>query len=245
LALRTFLGYETDRPAVPRNVFNDFRRIGVHVFRRKLQNSNISGLFLLHLGAGPCLLINYSEDVYRQRFTAAHELAHAIFDSDQEAVVSFVGPKRGDLVEVRANRFASYYLMPPSMLALLPDPSRWTQADILRWANEFRVSCDAFGIALKEAGRANDATAKRIRGLRVPREAKIDPELGGDLSATARRTKQDLLRRGLSDFYAGLCFEAHHRGLISTGRLAEAMFADSADLSEIAPLYGRSLRYGD
>jgi len=33
--------------------------------------------------------VNYSEDVYRQRFTAAHELAHAIFDSDDSAVVSF------------------------------------------------------------------------------------------------------------------------------------------------------------
>lgn len=245
VALRKFFGYENSQPMVPRNVFTDFRRIGVHVFRRELQNSNISGLFLSHKGAGSCLLVNYSEDVYRQRFTAAHELAHTIFDSDQEAVVSFARTKRNDLVEVRANRFASFYLMPPSILKKLPDPSKWTEAETVHWANEFRVSCDALGIALKEAGRANDAISQRIREFRVPRESKIDPELGGNLSPAAREKKQHLLRRGLSDFYAGLCFEAHHRGLISTGKLAEAILAEPAELPGMADLYGRALRYGD
>jgi Zn-dependent peptidase ImmA (M78 family) len=162
IALRRFFGYEkADQSVVARNIFEDARRIGVHIFRRQLQNSNVSGLFLSHVGAGPCLLVNYNEDVYRQRFTAAHELAHAIFDSDESAVVSFVNPNHDDLVEVRANRFASSYLMPSSLLQRLPDPSKWTEEDALHWANEFRVSCDALGIALKEAGRASDATARR------------------------------------------------------------------------------------
>lgn len=81
--------------------------------------------------------------------------------------------------------------------------------------------------------------------FRVPRESKIDPELSGNLSSAAREKKQHLLRRGLSDFYAGLCFEAHHRGLISTGKLAEAILAEPADLPDMADLYGSSLRYGD
>ena len=100
-ALRRFLGYENaDGPGgVARNIYSDFRKLGVHVFRRKLKNSNISGLFIAHPGAGLCLLVNYSEDVYRQRFTAAHEMAHAIFDSDQEVVVSFRSAGE-DLVEV-------------------------------------------------------------------------------------------------------------------------------------------------
>jgi hypothetical protein len=49
----------------------------------------------------------------------------------------------------------------------------------------------------------------------------------------------------LSDFYARLCFEAHNGGLISSGKLAEAMLTDTVDLAEIAPLYGTFLRYGD
>ncbi len=245
LALRRLFGYESNQPQVPRDVYADFRRVGVHVFRRKLSNSNISGLFLMHPAAGPCVLVNYSEDVYRQRFTTAHEMAHSIFDAGEQAVVSFVHPDRSDLKELRANRFASCYLMPPSILKKLPAPALWTEDDALRWANDFRVSCDALGIALKEAKCADEATSDKIRSFRVPREAKIDPELPTSLSDTARERKHALLERGLSDPYARLCFEAHHEGLISTGRLAEALLADEAELAELANLYGRSLRHGD
>jgi Zn-dependent peptidase ImmA (M78 family)/transcriptional regulator with XRE-family HTH domain len=245
-ALRTFFNYESDRPSVVLDIYGDLRKIGVHIFRRKLKNSDISGLFLSNPSAGPCLLVNYSEDVYRQRFSAAHEMAHAIFDTSDQAVVSFANPGDHDrLKELRANRFASCYLMPPSMLKSLPDPSGWKEADALRWANNFRVSCDALGIALKQAGRLDDAGSRKIRSFRVPTEAKMDPELSSNLSATARNRKRGLLERGLSDFYAGLCFEAHNRGLISTGKLAEAMLTDTVELAELAALYGTSLRYGD
>jgi len=245
-ALRRFLHYENGDGSggVALNIYSDFRKLGVHVFRRKLKNSNISGLFIAHPGAGHCLLVNYSEDIYRQRFTAAHEMAHAIFDSDQEVVVSFHSARK-DLVEVRANRFASCYLMPPSMLERLPDPNRWTDSEALHWASSFNVSCDTLGIALKEAKLVSEAISQKIRNLRVPKQAKIDPELGGNLSSAALSKKRKLLERGLSDFYASLCFEAHHQGLVSIGRLAEAMLTDERELIEMAVLYGTSLRYGD
>jgi transcriptional regulator with XRE-family HTH domain len=86
-ALRDFLGYSERK--VPLNIYEDFRSIGIHIFRRKLENSNISGLFVQHPVAGPCALVNYSEDMYRQRFTAAHEAGHAILDADEDFVVSF------------------------------------------------------------------------------------------------------------------------------------------------------------
>jgi transcriptional regulator with XRE-family HTH domain len=76
--LRRRLGYEDGQ--VPSDIFRDFRRLGIHIFRRKLTNSNISGVMIRHPNAGNCVLVNYDEDVYRQRFTAAHELAHAIME---------------------------------------------------------------------------------------------------------------------------------------------------------------------
>jgi hypothetical protein len=101
LALRKFFGYEDpDRLAVPRDIYADFRKLGVHVFRRQLTNSNISGLFLSHEAAGNCLLVNYNEDVYRQRFTTAHEMAHAIFDAQDLAVVSFINSRRSVLAKL-------------------------------------------------------------------------------------------------------------------------------------------------
>lgn len=238
--LREALGHST--AAVPRDVYAEFRSVGVHVFRRKLGNSNISGLFVMHPVAGKCALVNYSEDVYRQRFSASHEMAHAIFDFAQGASVSYKKPGQQDMLEVRANRFASCFLMPPAFLAKLPDPAQWSDADALRWANDLRVSCDALGIALKESKLIDDAVSQRFRRLRVPREAKIDPELPELLNSTQRDRKAKLLEVGLSDFYVSLCFEAFGRGVISVGRLAEALLCSQGELSELASVYGRTLR---
>lgn len=241
-ALRRALGHR-DRE-VPRNIYEDFRSAGVHVFRRKLGNSAISGLFIMHPSAGKCALVNYSEDVYRQRFSAAHEMAHAIFDSGSGPSVTYVRQQQLDMLEVRANRFASCYLMPPEVLRRLPTPAAWSEADAQRWANELRVSCDALGIALKEAGIVDAKASERIRGYRVPREAKLDPELPTSLNGTQLARKAALLERGLSEHYVGLCFEGYKRGAISLGRLAEALLCSRGELGELAKLYGRSL-HGD
>lgn len=237
--LRAVIGHAEN--AVPRDVYAEFRSVGVHVFRRKLGNSNISGLFIAHPIAGKCALVNYSEDIYRQRFSAAHEMAHAIFDVDQEASVSFDRTNRADLVEVRANRFASCYLMPPAFLSKLPDPNGWSDSDAIGWADKLRVSCSALAIALREAKLVDEATYGRISRLRVARNAKIDPELPESLTPTQRSRKEQLLERGLSDYYVALCFEAHSSGIISQGRLSEALLCGQAELTELANLYGRTL----
>ena len=147
-ALRTFLGYADHQ--VPLNIYQDFRAIGIHVFRRRLDNSNISGVYVQHPVAGPCILINYSEDVYRQRFTAAHEAAHAILDQDEDVIVSLARANT-DLREVRANTFAAHYLMPPVFLQHIPDPSQWDSEKTIHWANALKVNTEALAIALTQA----------------------------------------------------------------------------------------------
>ncbi len=239
IRLRSVMGHADN--AVPRDVYAEFRSVGVHIFRRKLGNSNISGLFIAHPVAGKCALVNYSEDIYRQRFSAAHEMAHSIFDADQGASVSFERPDSADLVEVRANRFASCYLMPPAFLSKLPDPNKWNDSDVTYWANKLRVSCSALAIALREAKLVNQATYSRISRLRVSKEAKIDPELAESLNTTQRLRKEQLLERGLSNDYVALCFDAYSSGIISQGRLAEALLCSQAELLELANLYGRTI----
>ncbi len=83
--LRINLGYKNHEVSL--DIFLDFRKIGIRVYRRELENRNISGLFILHPKTGKCIVINYSDDIYRQRFTAAHEAAHAIFDSESDVIV--------------------------------------------------------------------------------------------------------------------------------------------------------------
>lgn len=237
--LRKLLGHPDH--AVPRDVYADFRSIGIHVFRRKLGNSTISGLFIMHPIAGKCILVNANEDVYRQRFSAGHEAAHAIFDFNQLASVSFTRKDKNDQLEVRANSFASCYLMPPAFLALLPDPKLWTDDDVIKWANKLRVSCEALAYALKSTRLIDWKKCDHFRSLQVPCEQKIDPELPSSLSPIQRERKEHLLNLGLSDFYVSLCFEALRQGKISFGRLAEALLSTEAEAAQIAALYGCAL----
>ena len=241
--LRTLLGYVSN--AIPRDVFEDFRRVGFHVFRRRLINSEISGLFIEHPVAGNCILVNYDEDVYRQRFSVSHEAAHAIFDSSEAVMVTY---RKGsshyderDLKEIRANRFASCYLMPPALLPCVP---QWTIEQATSWAQKLRVSTIALSIALRDAGLVDESIARMIRSVKVPYAEKIDPEAPTNLTDKQRDRRIALLERGLSDYYVGLCFEAHHQGMISAGRLGEALLSDHAETREISVLYGRAINNG-
>ncbi|MBR8834176.1 MAG: ImmA/IrrE family metallo-endopeptidase [Stigonema ocellatum SAG 48.90 = DSM 106950] len=145
--LRQYLGYSFYQ--VGSDVYDDFRRLGFHIFRRELGNSNISGLYIRHPVAGKCVLVNYSEDVYRQRFTAAHEAAHAILDEEEDVVVSLLSDKN-NLVEVRANTFASRYLMPPEFLTNIPDANNWNPNKAIEWASRLKVSTEALVYALSK-----------------------------------------------------------------------------------------------
>lgn len=241
-ALRQHLGYQS-REIRP-DVFDDFRSLGIHLFRRRLESSDISGLYIQHPLAGHCVLINYEEDIYRQRFSAAHEVAHVIFDSSESVTVS-LDPRSTqfdprELTEIRANRFASCYLIPPE---LLPTGISWPAETVTHWAQMFRVSTTALAIALKESNRVEEDVANRIRAVRLARQEKIEPEAPATLNASQLERRQRLLEMGLSDYYVGLCFEGHHRGLISSGRLAEILLSDRTGLSEISVLYGRALRH--
>jgi Zn-dependent peptidase ImmA (M78 family) len=240
LRLRRHLGYEPYQ--IPVDVFDDFRAIGIHVFRRQLENSSISGLYLKHPTAGKCVLVNYSEDVYRQRFTAAHEAAHSILDEEEDFVVS-ASWDHSSLVEARANTFAGHFLVPPEYVQRMP-ATVWDDTSIVATANRLRVNVDVLVIALQRENLIDNDAVLRFKGLRIPRTDKIDPELPSSLSATGRALKIELLRRGLSNHYARLCFDAYERGLISASRLAELMLTDEKGLAEIGSAYGWSPKHG-
>ena len=237
--LRKLLGYKENE--IPRDIYTDFRNIGIHIFRRRLKNSDISGLFIEHPIAKHCVLVNYDEDIYRQRFSICHEVAHTIFDSSDAVVVSFRQYDGKDYSELRANRFASCYLMPPNKL---PQVSSWTTELAVKWAQEFRVSTSALAVALQQAEMIDESTAKIIKSVRVPNNNKIDPEIPNSFTEKQRERKLALLERGLSDYYVNLCFDAYQNGFISAGRLSEAFLATYSETKEISILYGRSINYG-
>lgn len=241
-ALRRHLGYEAK--AVPMDVYHDFQSIGCHVFRRRLVNSTISGLCVRHPVAGNCILVNYSEDVYRQRFTAAHEVAHAILDDDQDVIVSFTSDK-GNLSEIRANVFASRYLMPPEFLRMIPAPKQWDRLKAVDWASKLKVSTESLAYALKDENLISNEQENEIKAVKVPSEMKSDPELPLTLSPKMRQRREEFLIRGLPMFYIDRCFEAYDLGIVSAGRLAEMLLAKDDELPAIAELYGKRLKHED
>jgi Zn-dependent peptidase ImmA (M78 family) len=232
VSLRKHLGYEAN--AVAGDVYSDFRKIGLHLFRRQLVNSNISGVMIRHPYAGACVLVNYAEDIYRQRFTAAHETAHAILDQD-EFVVSFTKWERNNLVEIRANTFASRYLLPTALLRTLPQKD-WNREDLVQWASRLKVSALTLAIGLKESEIITEEVFSSLSSVRVPAHLKSDPELAS-LDGRSLKRKRSLLERGLSTAYVSLCFDALAEGVVTNARAAEMLLVSEDELLEMSRLF--------
>ncbi len=236
-ALRHHLGLKDNE--VIRDVFGSMRSMGFKVFRRRLENSNISGLFMRHPEAGPCVLVNLAEGMARQRFSAAHEWGHGLMDG-KPIVLSTVGEwNSNDLIELRANTFASDFLMPPAILSSVG--SRWSEPKVVSdWAERFRVSVPALLTALVAAKLITREKREELRSAPRPPEPP-DPELEGVTNQTLLSRRRLLLERGISVEYVHLCFEGFSRDLISFGLLCEMLLSSAAGVHEIAQLFGRSI----
>ena len=127
-ALRQFLGYKNK--TAYRNLYYEFRRIGLHIFRVRLENSNLSGLFVKHPVADKCVLVNFDDNLYRQNFTLCHEVGHALMDGSNYNV-SYLAQK--NFREYRANAFASEFLMPQAIIKQI-SPSSLTPENLVRYA---------------------------------------------------------------------------------------------------------------
>ncbi len=79
---------------------------------------HLSGLFVDHTAIGTAVFVNREHGLVRQRFSYAHEYAHALFDRDSDRVaIATRGENSDSLQEKRANAFAAAFLMPPDGIA--------------------------------------------------------------------------------------------------------------------------------
>jgi Zn-dependent peptidase ImmA (M78 family) len=223
------------------NIYDDFKKIGISIYRRKMENSNISGISLKHSSIGKFILVNYNEDVFRQRFTVAHEAAHAIFDlDDNDDYFSNSNWDRNDLVEIRADAFASAYLIPEFVLKTIQDNKNWSSDKLLEWAIKLKVSVPALLKTLIDRDLLNKEDSNTFKNISIPKEYKIDPEIKG-LSAKSLERKKYLIEKGISQSYINKCKSAYEREIISIGRLAEMLLMDINELRETNELF--QLRY--
>ncbi len=240
-ALRQHLGY-ADKEVV-RDIYDAMRRMGFKVFRRRLANSGISGLYLSHPEAGPCVLVNLAEGQSRQRFSAGHEWGHGLLDGKPTTLSKVAEWSSSDMVELRANTFASCFLMLPELLRSR-GVEQWTDPrEVASWAARLRVTVPALLSALVNAKVLTGEQRNSIRPL-VPRVPDaVDPELEG-LSPAETARKSELLARGLSKAYVDIALDAYVYEKISRGLLGDMLLAPTGELAEIAGLFGRTLSHG-
>lgn len=239
-ALRLHLGLKPD--SLMPDPYQTLRKLGIHIFRRKLTNSKISGLFIDHPLAGRCVLVNYDEDIFRQHFTLAHEVGHAIFDFGERINVSFGVTGEDKYKEIRANNFASNLLIPKPIFQQL-GAQNWNDKQVIDVAKQLQVNIQPLTIAMKEAGAISESKYNELQHLKIPKSDKVDPELKG-LSEGYLKAKKTLLERGLSTFYVKLAYDCYAKGHISAGRLADMLLCDETEMVQILKLFDLELSYG-
>ena len=221
------------------DVFDWFRQTGLHIFRRSLPNSNVSGLFVNHPEAGKCILINFIDDPYRQRFSLAHEVAHALIDADKAYNVSPPGDQNSHtLVEIRANSFASNFLISPEQIARFGSDYWNSPENIREIADALFVTVPALLSALKRDKIISDEKHAELRSTVTSRNTKKDVEISDDLTSQQKQKKLRLLQLGLHNKYVQKVFEAQHRKLISRAKAADMLLSSVEELEEIAMLFG-------
>lgn len=213
-------------------------------------DDTISGLFLSHRAIGLAILVNEGHARARNRFSYAHEYAHALMDRERAATVSS-RDNSSQLVETRANAFAAAFLMPAEGVgdilqsldkgqASRTEKSVFDVAGASRIDAEMRPAPGSQRIMYQDAamiahhfGVSYQAAVYRLKSLQHVSGPHADELLGqegyGKDFLNALSMFDDLEgkpRKGTSDRelvsqIAYLAIEAYRREEISRGRLLE------------------------
>lgn len=146
--------------------------LGVTIYRAHLGddlNRTISGAFYKHPKLGFSILVNLDMTRGRRRFTAVHELAHALLHSATDAIVISDIGRAGDTRETYADAFAGEFLMPEegirrSLEVLGAGPKLEDVEPVIHLQRLFNVS---YMTALVRLRQANIITASNLDKLRI------------------------------------------------------------------------------
>ncbi len=224
------------------DIFHLIRAQGIGLTRQRMKDSHLSGVTILHPRAGIFVMVNFQEDLYRQFFSAAHEYCHVLFDREQirsnGCVVSYDQAHRTEsrpgkysdheLMEMRANSFASEFLVPEESLEQYQPPKSWSE--IIQLAGivgrRHRTNTETVVYALGSAGLIPPAAVdrfKRERPVVIPRTEKKDPEIPSSLNQLQASRRQTVLEYGISGYFLELLRRAFNEHIISKGRFAEML----------------------
>jgi len=221
------------------DIYGLLRKQKIHIFRRKLEDSNISGVYIKHPVAGHCVLINYSDDIYRQNFSMAHEYCHVLFDSGKEQSITYFN-REMDYVEIRANNFASNFLLPDKGIEPINTYTSYEELIkiILDICNHYNVSSKVVIYRLK-GKRFSEKLIERLlkdERLIISKSDKIDPELAGASKNLHERLKK-IIESGISLEYIELVRNAYQQNEISYGKMLECLQMNIEDAKQLIDLW--------
>lgn len=221
------------------DIYGLLRKQKIHIFRRKLEDSNISGVYIKHPVAGHCVLINYSDDIYRQNFSMAHEYCHVLFDSGKEQSITYFN-RELDYVEIRANNFASNFLLPDKGIEPINTDTSYEELIkiILDICNHYNVSSKVVIYRLK-GKRFSEKLIERLlkdERLIISKSDKIDPELAGASKNLHERLKK-IIESGISLEYIELVRNAYQQNEISYGKMLECLQMNIEDAKQLIDLW--------
>jgi Zn-dependent peptidase ImmA (M78 family)/transcriptional regulator with XRE-family HTH domain len=147
--------------------------LGITVYRAHLGkdlSSTISGAFYKHPALGFAIIINLDMTRGRRRFTAAHELAHALLHSGNDAIIVSDTGRRGDQRETYADAFAGEFLMPEESIrraleSLGAGPKVEDVEPVIHLHRMFNVSYITALVRLRQANIITSAALHKLRTL--------------------------------------------------------------------------------
>lgn len=123
---------------------------GLSVLKATFTHKDVAGYIDMDKKA---IVVNRDDGLHRQTFTIAHELGHWIMhrdllDSNEDIRIVYRKPMGGEIdpIEVQANAFAAYLLVPDKMLVGEMDKSDFYLSDI------FNVSQSVIGFRRRNHG---------------------------------------------------------------------------------------------
>ncbi len=202
--------------------------LGIAIARVSLGGSAVSGVALVEPAIGGCIVVNRDDRPERQLFTIAHQLFHHLADHHAHRCEASHG--KDDLMEVRAEHFASALLMPRDGLEhyrvdVVGIP--WSELEpthVARFQTHFLVSYRSMILRLRHLRLISDSHEGRLLHIAPHHIARLCVFDADQVVLTSHAFDQ-LLHT--------LAIEAFEHGKISRGRLASTLEMDDEELAAL------------
>ena len=203
---------------------------------------NVSGICLFHSTIGAAVVVNQSQHRSRRRFSYAHEYAHVLADRKSRSASVSSSSNSKELIERRANSFASEFLMPAKGVTELlgridkGGPSRETmwffdnsvEGEEVAEPVEKRNAPGSQDIAFHDVAFiadwfqvSYDAAAYRLSDLGKVNRDKLQALLGKRQEGRLRMESRQVEQPFLETYVRWLAREAYRREAISGGRFRD------------------------